>query len=144
MWQGFQWNRWSRSGGKSLHNFGAQSGQNSHLIRKNFLGKFHLRHFYLLIVLYHVGKFEKIVGVDSKIKVCIILDHNRAKIAHFAHTSSFGNFHLSDVYQPILGFPPKWCLSTYCLYHAVKFEKNSFVIYCDTGLHSFGSQLRTN
>ena len=117
MWQGLKWNRQSRSSGISLHNFGDNQVKIACLVRKNVFGKFHSRHFYLLIDLYHAAKFKKkIVGVDPKIKAFIILGHNRAKIAHFAP------------HKALWEFPLKGCLSTYYIYPAVKFGKKLFHI----------------
>ena len=66
---------------------------------KGFFEKSHVSNFSLIILPYLTAKFEKILRADPEIKLCIILGHHWAIIAHFAKKkkkSIFWEIHFKD------------------------------------------------
>lgn len=55
-------------------------------------------------MLYHAGKFEKILRVDPVREAYIILGHNWANIAHLAQKKIFWEIYQSEFYQLIVHY----------------------------------------
>ena len=69
---------------------------------------------------------KNILAADLEIQICIILDHNRAKIAHLAYWEYFWKYYF---YLLIV------------FYHIAKFEKISYKKSWHISLRNFGPQL---